>query len=267
MSLAKTPRAGEIDFCGRNAWWRFTLFTVTCLGVLALPVQAIPLSVGVYDPSNTALFEVPGSTLSLAQMKSDVLAGYPINDAAVLDGDITTFNMAFGANQSKSVAITDTTRNSSLVVTNLGSVTFATPISGTGAFGFFQGDQYSIGPVLHGVAGEHMDEFGLTILSQTVDLGTVTVTVDQSNGTTQALQRHITASNGGEDTFYGFAAPPGVAIDGFAITTSQIEQDGLFADDIGFATSALPEPTFLGLLVVGAILPLLSGRAVRRPAR
>ncbi len=266
MSLAKTPRAGEIDFCGRNAWWRFALFTVMCLSVLALPVQAIPLSVGVYDPSNTALFEVPGSSLSLAQMKSDVVAGFPINDAAVLDGDITTVNMLFGANQSKSVAIINTTRNTSLAVTNLGSATFVTPISGTGAFGFFPGDQFSIGPVLHGVAGEHINEFGLTVLSQTVDLGTVSVVVDQSNGTTQTLQRHITASNGGEDTFYGFAAPPGVAIDGFTITTSQTEQNGLFADDIGFATSALPEPTSLGLLVIGAILPLLSRRAVRRPA-
>lgn len=246
--------------CAKNARSiAVALLPVWFLSVFGMPARATPpLSVGVYDENvlqpNTVDVEAAGNTLTLAKIKSDVLTGFPINDAAVLNGDITTGNFTFGTGLSKSVNFASTIHNQTLGVANLASANFATPISGTSAFGLTPTDHYSIGPVVGGVSGEHIDEFGLTVLSQTVDLGTVTVSIDQSNGTTQSVQRHITASNGGQDTFYGFTAPAAVAITGFAISTSQTEQNGLFFDDIGFATSALPEPASFGLLISASML-------------
>jgi hypothetical protein len=252
---------------GKNA--RSTALALLALGfagVWAMPARAAVPSVGIYDENtvqpNAVDVEAAGNTLTLARMKSDVLAGFPINAAGVLNGN-STGAFSFGAGQSKSLIIESTITHQTLGVGNLASATFATPISGTGAFGLTAPNHYSIGPVVGGVAGEHISEFGLTVLSMTSGLGMVTVSVDQSDGTTQSVLRNITASNGGQDTFFGFTAPAGVGITGFSIAAPQVGVNTVWYDDIGFVTSALPEPASFGLLIPWAMM-ILRRRPIAR---
>ncbi|HEY1922355.1 MAG TPA: hypothetical protein VGG44_06280 [Tepidisphaeraceae bacterium] len=244
-----------------------------CISTFAFSTRASgQSSVGVYDENviqpNTVDFEATGNTLPLSRMEKDVQIGFPLDDAGVLNGDIAGL-YSFGADQTKSLEIYSTVTNQSLSVGYLGLTSiFGTPISGYSAFSVVAPDHYFMGLTYGALPGEHITEFGLTVLSNPrADLGIVYVSVDLSDGTAQTAERHIAASNAGGDTFYGFAAPQGVGIAGFSINTSQVESFTLRFDDIGFVTSALPEPSALGLLVPAILMTLRNRWGVQKPRR
>lgn len=117
---------------------------------------------------------------------------------------------------------------------------------------------FTLGPITGGAAGEYVNTFAITVLSQGGSFffgspGTVTVTASFSDNTPQTLSRNITEAAGAGDTLFSFAAPGAASITGVSFTPTNFVR--LVFDDLAFTTqspAAVPEPGVIPFALVMA---------------
>jgi hypothetical protein len=230
-------------------------------------------TVGTYGAStNNAIdYTASGSTVSLAEMRADVGAAFEANAGGVFQCEVlggTSFKFALGSAQTKLLAFH---RGAGTQEGISAPSPWALPVSGhtvwsnannATAASLYTGAWILDGLTTGGAPGERIVEFGITVLSQNkspgptpIDYGTMSVTVGFSDGSSATAQRWIHEAPGEGDTFYGFRAPAGLAINTFTVSASAPNSgyNNIFFDDPAFVTSAyVPEPAAAGFLAVVA---------------
>jgi len=206
---------------------------------------------GVYDENlvepNTVEFTAEGSSVDYATFRSHVAGSYPHDYAGVIDGGSVAASWSYGAGAAKTLAVQATA--GTFFQQAAGSAD-CQPISTTSLWSS-QGARYALsvdlGPVANGRPCEGVVEFGVTVLSRTlnaqpVDYGTVTATALLSGGGELTATRNVQELAGQGDTFFGFAAPAGQSIRRVSLgyDAGPGLTGPLCVDDLGFVTAPIP---------------------------
>lgn len=254
----------------------FALFAEAATVRAALDMTAT----GVYDEQTSQLNTIdstptPGtssgtvSLVTLADFKSRITSAFAGGTGGVISFDdfgtaqALTNEMKVGyASGTKTLTVSTTAGNKYQI--DMGSLTAvgATPISGNNYLR--SGDPTHIFNF-----DTPLSDLGVTILGRNTTRS-VTATVGYSDGTTGVLNALTIAASGvaappsatsAGDAFLGFTAPLGKAITSLTL----VGNDYFVVDDIGFVTSAIPEPSSIALLATLAVGSLWGLR--RRLAR
>ncbi len=141
-----------------------------------------------------------------------------------------------------------------------------TPISGTAAMkanSYTPG--YTFGAISDVAGGTELSgvgviQMGFTVLPRNGSATVLTVEATFSGGGSESVMQSFTSADGNtEDTFFGFQAPDGEFITGFAVTGNSTNQYYAW-DDLGVVTS-VPEPATMSLLGLGGLLALRRRRS------
>ena len=240
------------------------------LGLGVVPTASADLLLtGEYDSATTNANQIDteatdsanANQLSLTQFKTLVETAF-----AGQTGGVATFDQAgdsvFSGDQrlyfaDNSVLATFQRTNAGTSV-QTGS-TNRTPISGASGFGGSDSYGFTFS------VDDQITAVGVTLISRLATASDATVTATFADAMGAEVQQvaatsNLANSNGGDDTFFGFAAPTGKYLTGLTVSTP-----GYFtwADDLGVVTGdgVVPEPGSMGLLALG--LPCLAARRRR----
>ncbi len=221
-----------------------------------------PQSVDTNASGNSLASTAPNDVLGFS---TRVAAAFSANAGGVInfEGPSTTasdghtaLGITYGGG--KTLEITSSTTEDDVIFAN--DFTSLGAISGTK--GLISGDpadtawRMSFSPIMGGMPGEIITSAGFTVLSRLDNAQELTVHWF-INGDTQIADaaftdaEEIAAGINADDTFFSYTAPEGSAITGFRFTFGGSQSDKrLGIDDLGFITSAIPEPSapLLGLL-------------------
>lgn len=235
---------------------------ITCslsLALIGLSVHANAdlLLTSDYDSTTTNANQIDvsatsdgGNELSFTTFETLVEAGFAAQTSGVATfdqtGDVITASTGSMRFADNSVLATLTRTGNTEIQSGGGG---RTPISGTRGVG---------GSNSYGFDFNEADQIiavGLTILSRSGNgSGDTTITAtfvdsDGNNSETISQSSFMSDSNGGDDTFFGFAAPTGKFLDGITVTTPYFT----YLDDLGVVT-LVPEPGSMGLVAIGATM-------------
>ncbi len=232
----------EDNRCLSPVGWRKLIFSICCATVAGSLSAQVFSTVGVYDPSNGVNFVATGSTVSLAQFKSDVAAAFSnnyggVNQCSAIGGSAGPYNLSYGVNQNKQLSLQGGT-NDQIGITS--SSPQAQAISGDSLWVSLVPQMiFFTTNISSGMPNEGVVEFGLTILSTSYfGMSNVIATARFSGGSQATASRTINEAGGLGNTFFDFAAPKGQTI--VSLTFTNTAGRGMFFDDIGFVTAAWP---------------------------
>lgn len=214
-----------------------------CLVSSLSHAQTTVSTIGIYDDDEfqpntvdkSATDDANASQVSLATFKTDIATAFAEGRGGVVNFDdaertgVHTLVATYGPGGSKSVTITNGTAGDWSFNKQVG---VRTPISGN----LHLSKGSSTNWMFNFDAASNVVQVGATVLSRGDGSGSLSVTgkvtYDDATSTT-AVATVSSASNGGDDTFYGFKAPAGRKIVSLAFTTTGFRS----IDDFAFITS------------------------------
>ncbi len=245
-------------------------------GFLVAPAVAEFSVVRTYDSTNVSnAVDQSATPLTVATFTASVAQAFDQNRGGVIDfdsGSIDVFNVLhanFGQNRAvEFTKLPGGTGNWSRAVISNGGLSGAPTAQGV----LFGGaSDFLLGPVLDATTGQPLSErvtqFGITIIDRRDKDLPISVTASYFNYVTQTAGdlpvvnfNILLGTSNQYDTFFGFTAPADSYLTRvqFSSTTGSIAHD-----DLGFVTSAVPEPS-TWMLGIGAILAALKYRQHKR---
>ncbi len=240
--------------------------TLLAVGLIAGSTFAANINVdavGVYDENtvqtNAVDTEAGGNSSTLAQFTTDVANAFDADLGGVIDfngpsGTLApsdTLTVSFGTTLSNTVVLTNINSGSEKIGQSFSN---RTAISGDNAAHLTAGTDGSTGrnDFEFSLSGTEVIELGVTVLSRSGLAGSAIFTVTLDDATTLSTSSSsLSASNGGDDTFFHLAATSGRYITAFKVDLSGSNYF-IGIDDIGFIT--VPEPASMALIGLGGLM-------------